>query len=988
MRYPRMTSASTTSDIAIAHYEPRLSFSGFAFALCAATLPLLSTKNTLIIHEIHAIWQVTLPRILAFDEGDNGVSLQAINCKRVQHLLSRFEQVFISIISSVFLTNFSFLQLSYLPCFQPTVQQMWQTFQQSETESVKGDDNTTEDCLFSLAFLKLLTQFLLQWPDKYVVSVIAERAKQEGNDYDCNLIVESQLQGLLTKLLTMSRQYQPFLPQYSTRVGEILNRCAANTTEQVAEADNWAKSVVYLERFDDASVTLNEETIVEVLQHIETVFPLFTTASTTAHESRLSLISTLAELQRYLPALLMTLWEASTMFLTTSSFVVSARILKLMRMFFLHFHATPQRQSELLELWLSSSESLVHHLFEDSKEDGSLSNLRYLCAQILNMQTSADVDTPKELSEDDGETSRMQLQVCKEIFVEVLDVLCGHYLQELAQSTQKDDDSEDINEKEGALLQLWPWIELVLWSIKDSVPEYSLPDDDEDNQSQKRSNMQRVVTYCIDITSTDNSELNSYAQSPLSSADHVRLLRNLLTSQDTQGKSLSALLSTPPNSKNSSLSPSGLAQKSSVGRYGSQTKVQLPSSLHQQPAQHNDWQALLPLAFPPYLGSNENNDVRDEVDLSVRYSALRQLLQIFHEDTQAQSSLLSTAPAAWLITLSQTILRVLRQMYQSSDDKLTTTSHNNKSSRPKTVTKAPTPLATSSSGQWSSLQRKYLVAALQLLQVVITAPSSSLWQRQMKHQHRRLSATKPRHSDLGFEPTCHFVFSSLSLTEKRSQHEYTTDAVGYDVKEVEDKIPIIDMDFLWQLSNLVVRKQPDDSQTEEDLQVMRGLQQTAREIVFNIVARRDVWLCAVHSGNPHDEDSNNGRGLPTFCVQYPSNETMNRFADKGRVSYSSTTAPPILFVPQFLAPYLTYPKPAERDTAIESNVVLLPLQGSSSNGLSAKVQVGNAALEMVEESLQDLSAPSIDRYVIFNMRLQTQCPTSIVAPFIFLSNAL
>lgn len=102
MRYPRMTSASTTSDIAIAHYEPRLSFSGFAFALCAATLPLLSTKNTLIIHEIHAIWQVALPRILAFDEGDNGASLQAINYKRVQHLLSRFEQVFISIISSVF----------------------------------------------------------------------------------------------------------------------------------------------------------------------------------------------------------------------------------------------------------------------------------------------------------------------------------------------------------------------------------------------------------------------------------------------------------------------------------------------------------------------------------------------------------------------------------------------------------------------------------------------------------------------------------------------------------------------------------------------------------------------------------------------------------------------------------------------------------------------------------------------------------------------
>ncbi len=89
---------------------PRPSYSGVAFAILAATLPLLRSKDSQILYHIRSLISVLLPYIVEHSENVYTISalnressentILSLNVKRLQHLVSRIDQViqfFISI---------------------------------------------------------------------------------------------------------------------------------------------------------------------------------------------------------------------------------------------------------------------------------------------------------------------------------------------------------------------------------------------------------------------------------------------------------------------------------------------------------------------------------------------------------------------------------------------------------------------------------------------------------------------------------------------------------------------------------------------------------------------------------------------------------------------------------------------------------------------------------------------------------------------------
>ncbi len=91
MRYPGLLMNQDISEIHRNAVEPHLSFSGFAFALCAATLPLLQSKDIGLIFETLRLFQDALPYVNDMWCKDDNMT--AIHQKRFQHLLNRFDQV-------------------------------------------------------------------------------------------------------------------------------------------------------------------------------------------------------------------------------------------------------------------------------------------------------------------------------------------------------------------------------------------------------------------------------------------------------------------------------------------------------------------------------------------------------------------------------------------------------------------------------------------------------------------------------------------------------------------------------------------------------------------------------------------------------------------------------------------------------------------------------------------------------------------------------
>lgn len=72
---------------------PLPSYTGLAFASCAAAMPLLQTRDTDIARSVYSVLEAALPYIMepSFKKTDYNIS--DIECGRFQHLLNRLEQV-------------------------------------------------------------------------------------------------------------------------------------------------------------------------------------------------------------------------------------------------------------------------------------------------------------------------------------------------------------------------------------------------------------------------------------------------------------------------------------------------------------------------------------------------------------------------------------------------------------------------------------------------------------------------------------------------------------------------------------------------------------------------------------------------------------------------------------------------------------------------------------------------------------------------------
>ena len=88
------------ADAAVASLFPGPSVPGLAFACCAASLPLLQSRDTTVGRAVCALLRVALPLVLeprlsqqAKQESDKGMLLE-VEHGRLQYLLNRAEQVF------------------------------------------------------------------------------------------------------------------------------------------------------------------------------------------------------------------------------------------------------------------------------------------------------------------------------------------------------------------------------------------------------------------------------------------------------------------------------------------------------------------------------------------------------------------------------------------------------------------------------------------------------------------------------------------------------------------------------------------------------------------------------------------------------------------------------------------------------------------------------------------------------------------------------
>lgn len=93
LRYPGVWMNEDLADLHRDSLEPHLSFSGYAFALCAASLPLLQSKDCSIVTETVRLVQDALPFVVDVQLSLGEESLVSIHQKRWQHLLNRFDQV-------------------------------------------------------------------------------------------------------------------------------------------------------------------------------------------------------------------------------------------------------------------------------------------------------------------------------------------------------------------------------------------------------------------------------------------------------------------------------------------------------------------------------------------------------------------------------------------------------------------------------------------------------------------------------------------------------------------------------------------------------------------------------------------------------------------------------------------------------------------------------------------------------------------------------
>ena len=87
------------ADAAVASLFPGPSVPGLAFACCAASLPLLQSRDTTVCRAVCALLKVALPMVLeprlsqqATKESDEGMLLE-VEHGRLQYLLNRMEQV-------------------------------------------------------------------------------------------------------------------------------------------------------------------------------------------------------------------------------------------------------------------------------------------------------------------------------------------------------------------------------------------------------------------------------------------------------------------------------------------------------------------------------------------------------------------------------------------------------------------------------------------------------------------------------------------------------------------------------------------------------------------------------------------------------------------------------------------------------------------------------------------------------------------------------
>ncbi len=83
------------ADAAVASLFPGPSVPGLAFACCAASLPLLQSRDTTVGRAVRALLRVALPLVLEprLSQATDGGMLMEVEHGRLQYLLNRVEQV-------------------------------------------------------------------------------------------------------------------------------------------------------------------------------------------------------------------------------------------------------------------------------------------------------------------------------------------------------------------------------------------------------------------------------------------------------------------------------------------------------------------------------------------------------------------------------------------------------------------------------------------------------------------------------------------------------------------------------------------------------------------------------------------------------------------------------------------------------------------------------------------------------------------------------
>jgi hypothetical protein len=136
-QYRYNPSTANSGHTATSGLLPPPSFSGLAFALVAAVMPLLVSSDCKLATLAARVFHITMPHVL---EGNNASRTQQLsneNCGRLRHLLSRFEQLLANVqFNELFATFWSLLRTNINEQYTPSSTQRVAMVEELSTTSI------------------------------------------------------------------------------------------------------------------------------------------------------------------------------------------------------------------------------------------------------------------------------------------------------------------------------------------------------------------------------------------------------------------------------------------------------------------------------------------------------------------------------------------------------------------------------------------------------------------------------------------------------------------------------------------------------------------------------------------------------------------------------------------------------------------------------------------------------------------------------------